>query len=423
MAGLCTARILGDAFEDVIVLDRDPLPDGPIARKGVPQADQFHALMEAARATLEDLFPGFGEDMLKAGATLHDTSREVEFYMEGGFLADGDRRRSAYTATRLLYECVVRRRVAALANVDLRGNCQVTDYRLDETGGTVTGVRVRSTNGEKESLSADLVIDATGQTSRTPNWLEEHGYTPPPVEEVHVDVAYSTTFVDRPEGDRRGFGIVPAPGRPRGGALAPVEDGRWLITLWRMHDDTPPMDPERFKEFAAGLPVPHLKQLLDEHSWRTDRIGHYPFPSSLRRRYEALDRFPDGLLVIGDAIASFNPIYGQRMSVASLEAVQLHHALAADGTENLPWRFFDRASEPVDMAWNMAVGGDHQFPQTEGPKPRGADVLNWYLSRFLRKAHTDSTLSDAFLRVQMMEKSPTSLLHPALVWRVMKPTG
>lgn len=163
--------------------------------------------------------------------------------------------------------------------------------------------------------------------------------------------------------------------------------------------------------------------MLSEHPWRTDGIHHYPFPSNLRRRYETLDRFPEDFLVIGDAIASFNPIYGQGMSVAALEALHLHHSLAADGREELAERYFNRIEDTVDMAWNLAVGSDHQFPQTVGTKPPGADVLNWYLSRLLRKAQTDPVLSDAFLRVQMMEKPPNSLLHPAMVWRVFKPTG
>lgn len=423
IAGLCTTRVLADAFEEVTVIDRDSLPDEPVARKGVPQAHHFHALLEAARATLEDLFPGFGEDILNAGALLHDASREVNFYMEGDFLADGPQRRPAYTATRPLYECVVRRRVGTLDNVRLRPNCQVTEYLRNDAGTTVTGVRVQPTDGETEDLSADLVVDATGRTSRTPKWLDKHGYTPPSVDEVHIDVAYSTTFIDRPEEDRRAVAIIPTPERPRGGVFAPVENNRWLITLWGMHGDDPPTDPEGFEEFAASLPVPHLKQVLDEHPWRTDEIDHYPFPSNLRRHYEAIDRFPEGFLVLGDAVASFNPIYGQGMSVAALEALHLHHALATDGREKLSERYFDRIEDTVDMAWNLAVGSDHQFPQTESPKPHGTDALNWYLSRFLRKAQTDATLSDAFLRVQMMEKSPMSLLHPAMMWRVFRPTG
>lgn len=423
IAGLSSARILADAFTEVTVVDRDPLPDEPVARSGVPQANHFHVLLEAARATFEDLFPGFGRDLLKRGALLHDSSREVELYMEGGCLANGTTRLPAYTATRPLYEYVVRRHVGALDSVRLRPNCHVADYLLDDAGDAVTGVRVQSDDGGTADLQAELVVDATGRTSRTPNWLEEHGYPPPHVDEVQVDVAYSTTFVDRPDGSRLGVGLVPTPERPRGGAIGPVEDNRWLITLWGMHGDDPPTDWEGFEEFAASLPVSHFERLLDEHPYESDEIAHYPFPSNLRRRYENLSRFPDGLLVLGDAIASFNPVYGQGMSVAALEALHLHHALATDGRDDLAERYFDRVEDTLDMAWNLAVGSDHQFPQTQGPKPRGSDVLNWYLSRFLRKAHTDPTLADAFRRVQMMQNPPTSLLHPSMIWRVIKPTG
>jgi len=346
--------------------------------------------------------------------------------MEGGFLADGPRRRTVVAATRPLYEQLLRRRVAGLDGVELRPGCQFTDYVLDDAGERVSGIVVRSTeDGEAppEQLAADLVVDATGRTSRTPEWLDDHGYTAPPVEEVRVDVTYSTVYVDRPDGDRRGVAVFPSPGRPRGGVCIPVEDGRWLVTLWGMHGDDPPTDPEGFVEFAASLPVSHLERLLDEHDRLTDDIPHYPFPANLRRRYEELDRFPDGLIVVGDGVASFNPIYGQGMSVAAFEAVQLHHALAADGLDDLTFRYFDRIEETVDLAWNLAVGSDHQFPQTDGPKPRGTDILNWYLSRYLQQAHTDGKLRDDFFRVQMMELPPSALFRPRNLWRVFGPMG
>lgn len=420
IAGLCAARVLSDAFERVTVFDRDPLPDEAVARRGVPQAQHAHVLLEAGRATFEDLFPGFGEDLLAAGAVTHDGARDADFHMEGGFLADGPRRRPVYSATRPLYEQVVRRRVAALDGVRLRGECQVSDYLAGDDA-TVEGVRVRS-GDDDESVAADLVVDATGRTSRTPEWLHEHGYAAPPTDEVHVDVAYTTTFVERPSGTRHGITVVPSPDRPRGGAVLPVEGDRWQMTLWGMNGEVPPTDPGGIREWAASLPVPDLERLLEEHR-RRGEVAHYPFRSDLRHRYENLDRFPDGLLVLGDAVASFNPIHGQGMSVAALEAVELHHALAAVGLEALPRRFFDRIEGTVDIAWKMAVGGDHRFPGTEGPKPAGTHLLNRYLSRLLRKAHTDGELFDAFFRVQMMEKPPTSLLRPGIAWRVLRPSS
>ncbi len=422
MAGLCAARVLRDAFRKVTIIESDPLPDGASTRRGVPQGRHAHALLEAGRNTLEDLLPGFSEALLSAGGVVFDVSSEGEMYIEGDFLADGTLRQSMYAATRPLYEHTARQHIADIDRIEFRPACQWTDYLHDDDAASVNGVSIKPHEGESEELSADLVIDSTGRTSRTATWLDEQGYPKPTVDEVTVGVTYSTTFLERPPTERSGFLVMPSPEQPDGGAVLPVEGDRWLMTLWSMHNDDPPTDPESVLEYTEELPIPHLRRLLEEHPWRTDDIAQYPFPSNLRRRYEDLDRFPDGLLVLGDAIASFNPIYGQGMTVASLEAVQLHHCLAMNGRENLANRYFDRIKDTVDLAWNMAVGGDLQFPETEGPKPRGTDILNWYLSRLFRRAHTDGALVDAFLRVQMMERPPTSLLHPKIMWRVLKPS-
>lgn len=420
MAGLLAARVLADEFDEVTVIDRDSLPDEPVARRGVPQARHLHILLKAAQATLEDLFPGYGEELISAGGIVIDGARDVNFYTEGDFLADGPRRIPLYCATRPLYEQIVRRRVADLPGVHLRSNCQFNGYLVDEGATTVEGVVM--THQETEELAADLVVDATGRTSRTPAWLEQHGYRPPAVEEVNVDLAYSTVLVERPADDRRAFVVTASPPYTRGGAAHTVEGDRWLVTLFGLHGDHPPTDPEGFAAFAAGLPTSELKRLLDEHTQVSEEITHYPFPANRRYRYEQLERFPGGLVVVGDAIASFNPIYAQGMSVAALEALVLHHVFGAGGREDLARRFFERAAGITDVAWKMAVGADFQFPQTTGPKPRGTDVMNRYLSRLTRKAHTNGTLSEAFFRVLMMERSPNSLLRPDVVLRVLGPT-
>ena len=193
------------------------------------------------------------------------------------------------------------------------------------------------------------------------------------------------------------------------------------MTLFGLHGDHPPTDPDGFRAFADSLPTPALSRLLDGHEWRAGEIHHYPFPSSRRRRYEDLHRFPGGLLVTGDAVASFNPIYGQGMSVAALDALQLHHALAADDLDALASQFFDRVGEVVDIVWRMTVGADFEFPATEGPKPRGTDLFNRYVARVIETAHSDPHVSDAFARVLRLERRPTTLLSPGVAWRVLAP--
>ncbi|WP_459807799.1 FAD-dependent oxidoreductase [Halopiger thermotolerans] len=422
MAGLLAARILADRFREVTIIERDRLPTEPVVRRGVPQGAHPHALLEAGRATLEDLFPGYGEDLVSAGGVVVDFASDVNFYSEGDFLAHGQTPMETFSATRPVIEQIVRQRVSDLDGVRIRSGCRVIDYLLDDTGTIVEGVVIRDGDDQTE-IAADLVVDATGRTSRTPAWLERHGYTPPELEEVYIDVAYSTTFIERPADDRRTFLVPPSAPHTRGGMAAPVEGNRWVVSVHGVHGDHPPTDSAGFVDFAASLPTPVVKDLLDDHRQGSAAIKQYPFPTNRRYRYADLGQFPDGLIVIGDAIASFNPIYGQGMSVAALEALVLHHALATGSTEGLAPRFFDHADEVIDVAWRLAAGSDFAFPQTTGPKPRGTDVIRWYLSLLTRKAHTDSTLSGAFFRVLTMEQPPSTLLRPGKMWRVFKPTG
>jgi 2-polyprenyl-6-methoxyphenol hydroxylase-like FAD-dependent oxidoreductase len=201
----------------------------------------------------------------------------------------------------------------------------------------------------------------------------------------------------------------------------PVEGDRWLVNVHGVHGDHPPTDLDGMGEFAETLPVEHLGRFLRENRVVGD-VEYYPFPSNRRRYYERVDRFPDGLVVVGDAMTSFNPVYGQGMSVAALEALQLHHALV-DGLDGLAARYFDRAASVVDTAWAMAVGADAQFAETTGPTPRGASLFARYLSRLQRRAHDDPDLRVALMRVISMELPPTTLFRPRVLARVLAPIG
>lgn len=418
MAGLCAARVLADGFDEVVVLERDGFPDEPTARDGAPQTSHPHAMLEAGRATLEDLFPGFGEDLLSNGGLMIDAGSEMIYYDQGGCVADTDDRLPMYCASRPLFEHVVRERVRTIGNVTLRGGCQFLDYGL--AGDAVTGVGFRDEDGEEAALDAALVVDATGRTSRTPRWLEEQGFPTPEEDEVTVDVTYSTIRIDRPPADRRVILVAPEADRARGAAFLPIEGDRWEVILQGINGERAPTDRETYVGWAERFPVDEVGRLVREREWVSE-IHHYPFPSSVRRHYEALDRFPDGLVVTGDAIASFNPIYGQGMSVAALDALILHHELADGGLDGLASRFFDRAGEVVDEVWKLAVGNDFIFDGTTGPKPAGTDLFNAYVARLIERAHEDPALTEAFFRVFRLERSVTTLLYPSVVWRVFRP--
>jgi len=420
ISGLLTARVLADVFDRVTVVEHDTLPDEPAARDGTPQTQQPHLLQKSGRTIIDDLFPNFGDEFLAAGGLVIDAASDFNFYDEAGYVAHPATRIPLYAGSRPLLEYILRKRVFDIDGARLLDGSHVADYRLDETGESVVGVETR---GDSEmALPADLTVDATGRASRTPKWLEAQGYTPPEVAEVSVDLAYSAVTVERDSGDTRAFWAPASPPDTRGGGTVPIEGGRREMLVHGVHGDDPPRDVDEFGEFASTLQITELAEILERHEILSEDVSYYPFPSNYRRYYERLDRFPDGLVVVGDAIASYNPVYGQGMSVAALHALVLHHTLADNGLGGLAVRFFDEAEQVIDTAWLMTVGADFQFPQTTGPRPRGAGLMGWYLSRLTSKAHTDRELAERLFRVIMMEEPPASLFRPGVMGRVLKPS-
>ncbi|MFB6157093.1 MAG: FAD-dependent oxidoreductase [Haloferacaceae archaeon] len=419
MAGLCAARVLRDFFDEVVVIERERLPTGPEIRDGAPQTSQPHSMLEAGRVTLNDLFPGFGGAVRAEGGLKLDMADDVVWYDRGGVAAGTDADLPALYASRPLFEHVVRRRIREFDDVTVQDGCSFIAYEHDADGDRITGVRFRDEDGVPTTCDAAVTVDATGRTSRTPAWLDRHGYPVPETERVVVDVTYSTVRIRRPAEVRRGVLIAPEPERPRGAAMLPIEGDRWEVLLQGLHGERAPVEREPFLDWADELPLDDVATQLRNREW-VSGIRRYPFPASVRRHYHALDEFPERLAVIGDAVASFNPIYGQGMSVAALDSLTLHHALA-DGVDELGPRVFSRVSAVVDDAWKTSVTGDFAFDRTDGPKPFGTDLLNRYADRLVTRAHDDGKLTEAFLRVFRMERPATSLLHPRVAWRVLRP--
>jgi 2-polyprenyl-6-methoxyphenol hydroxylase-like FAD-dependent oxidoreductase len=423
MAGLLAARVLADAYAQVTVIDRDDLPQTPMHRRGVPHGRHIHGLLARGQQALEELFPGFTAELVAQGVPAGDLLANGRLYFSGHRLRQAHTGLMVLSASRPMLEGHVRARVRALPNVRFIDRCDVVGLATTPDGRRVTGARVlrRADGSAEELLAADLVVDATGRGSRIPAWLEALGYPRPPKEQVRIGLGYATRIYRQRPGALGGdLAVLQAatPQHPRTGALQVLEGDRWLLTLAGILGDHPPTDPDGFLAFARSLQFPDLYETVRDAEPLDDPVS-FRFPASVRHRYERLDRFPDGLLVVGDAVCSFNPVYGQGMSVAALEALTLRRHLQR-GIQPQPRRFLRDLARLVDVPWDMAAGGDLVFPGVPGRRTLKVRLVSAYLTRLHAAAAHDAHLATTFVRVAGLVAPPQSLLRPGIVVRVLR---
>jgi flavin-dependent dehydrogenase len=420
MAGLLAARVLSDYFAEVVLFERDVLPAAAADRKGVPQGRHAHGLLASGLKILQTLFPGVVDELTARGA-LHVDIKGLRWFDHGGYQA----RCSGIDAllqSRALLEATVRARLRAIPSVRIVDGVAVDSLMASADRSRVEGVRTRRmAGGAEEALTCDLTVDAAGRGSRTPAWLREMGFAAPAEDEVKVGLGYSTRIFKRTPDHLDGdvAMIIPtAPPATRGAGLLAMEGDRWMVTLFGMLGDHPPTDAPGFLEFASTLPAPDVYNLIRDAEPLTDIIG-FKYPTTSRRHYEGLRRFPDGFLVFGDAICSFNPIYGQGMSTAALQAQALASCLS-EGRTKISTRFFSSAAKVLETPWLMSVGGDLRYPSIEGPRTRMGDFMNWYLGKLQIAARGDPALTFTFHSVANLLMPPPALLKPNIALRVVR---
>jgi 2-polyprenyl-6-methoxyphenol hydroxylase-like FAD-dependent oxidoreductase len=416
MAGLAAAAALAERFHRVTIVERDTLPRADAYRRGVPQGRHLHILLPAGRVGLAELLPGVVDDLRAGDARVIDTT-EVRFNIAGGSLLLDDADLDIVSATRPLLESVVRDRVRAQPGVRFLEGQNAVGLLTAPDRSRVTGVRLGKT---EDTLAGDLVVDATGRSSRSPHWVADLGYPSPDEERLQVGVHYTTRLFRREPGDLEDCQAVVVtipPGNRRGGALLAVEGDRWLVTLVGLLGERPPTDLDGFVEYARTLWVADLHEVVAA----AEPLGEAStggFSNYVRRRYDRLRRFPGRYVVTGDALCSLNPVYAQGMSAAIGEARALGQVLDQHELDGVGPRFFQRTKQTVDAAWTMATGADLGYPAVQGPRPARWRLMNAYINRLLRVAHRDPVVAKAFMAVNGMVAPPQHLMRPRIVSRV-----
>lgn len=426
MAGLGTARALANHFDRVTLVERDELTSSTANRKGVPQAQHAHGLLPSGYRILSDYFPKMMDELVAEGALRGDLTEDFLWYQYGGWKLRSNSGLDGIVVSRPHLERKVRERVLALPKVMLLQGHDGEEPVFDSAARRVTGLRVRNrSTGVITTLDADLVVDALGRGSLSPKWLASWGYGEVSETNVAIEVGYATAVFERRPGDLHGgIGAViagTAPQSTRFVAILGAEGNRWIITLAGCLRDYPPTDFAGWKDFARTLPTPDVIDLVKDRE-PMGPIVSYRFPANRHCHYEKLADFPDGYLVTGDAVCSFNPIYGQGMSVALSEARALDRCLGA-GDGDLAKGFFREAARIVANPWAIATGEDYRYPTVEGRRPPGFSLVSRYMERAHRAATRDAVVLRRFFEVASLLAPPPAMMAPAIAWRVFLAGG
>jgi 2-polyprenyl-6-methoxyphenol hydroxylase-like FAD-dependent oxidoreductase len=413
MGGLLAARVLSDFYGTVTVVERDTLPAAAEQRRGVPQGRHFHVLWSRGAEELARLFPGIHDDLIAAGAEVCDDGdlSRVSIRVAGHELSR-DGKFSDPSAVKLhllsrpLLESHLRQRVRAIDNVEiLDGHDFVDPIAADPHRVTGANIVDRGT-GAKRELTADLLVDAMGRSARTPAFLDDLGYGRPVAERSTTNANYTSLQMRIPEGiikERMTF-VVPEPKKPTGGAFSVYEHDTWIFTLTRLADNEPPNDLTGMIRMATQFAPPALLRALK----RGEPIGEisvFRYPGAIWRRYDQMDRFPAGFLVFGDAICSTNPIYGQGMTVAALEATALVDCLA-DGSDDLARRFFAAAAEHIGPMWASNQFND-LYMDSGNPDHAASQQLLDFRETVLSAAESSPALTEKLYRSMNLVDPPT----------------
>ena len=371
LAGMLAARALATSFERITVLERDHFPVSPEPRMGVPQARHVHTLLMGGYRAIESLLPGFDAALAAAGAPQLDWPLDCRIHSQFGWWPRYPSDLVSRFGSRDLIEHTIRQLVVGTPGITVEEGTEAVGLVESPVG--VGGVRFRRRGGgevaEPEEIRADLVVDASGRSSKLPTWLGELGYPSPPEIAVDPQVGYASRYYQPPSGFDRGWKLLLVRNlspSTRGGGIYSVEGGRWIVTLGGYGADYPGQDDDGFLAFAASLGVPDLVDALRTAEPLGPIVG-YRRTVNVLHQLDRMRRWPRGLVALGDAVCGFNPIYAQGMSVAALGARLLGETWAAHGAaDDVEWRFQRGLARLLRDPWELAVHEDYRFPGTKG---------------------------------------------------------
>ncbi|MEQ9236680.1 FAD-dependent oxidoreductase [Coleofasciculus sp. E2-BRE-01] len=431
IAGLLTARVLADHFDQVTIIERDRVPEQPESRAGVPQSHQLHVLLTQGYRILNQLFPGLEEELAGLDVSTLNWTADFQWLLPGGWSPRFPSHLKTQACSRNLLEFLIRKRLAAYRNLDFKEATTVTGLLLNPNRTTVEGVKLRNSNGTDTQLSAQFVVDASGRNSQTPQWLKNVGYEAPQETIVNAFLGYASRWYQSLGNEPLDYHVLylmpQAPHQSRGGVLYRVEGDRWIVCLIGVGRDYPPTDEAGFLDFAQSLSDPSVYEAI-KNAQPISPIYGYRRTENRLRHYERLSHFPNNFVVVGDAVCTFNPVYGQGMTVASLAALVLDQCFkqytqhrSNPDLKDLGKHFQKKLALVNQTPWLMATADDLRWSTTAGDKPNIITrFLQQYIDKVILVASERAEVYQSFIEVIHLIKPTTIFFKPSILWQVIR---
>ncbi|WP_211830250.1 FAD-dependent oxidoreductase [Kistimonas asteriae] len=431
VAGLVAAKAIAPFFEEVILLEKDTLNDENGLHKGVGQGAHAHVLLPSGVELLKQLLDLPSIDLEAFGLVPADTASELKWFQFGVWKTRFHSGIDMGWCYRSRFEWQVRQSVLAVDNIRIESPARVTGLFMSASGHHVAGVCYKVPGSENaditHKLAAELVIDASGRGTHTPRWLENAGIARVVQDEISVQVAYTTRRFRFPPAvsdalDWKVLSIYAEPPNDRrGGLIYPIGSNEWMATLVGGGGEVAPMALDGYLDFAQSLPQPDIYRVLKQ-AIPVGEPCSYRCPGSLWRRYDRMEQWPGHFVVIGDAVCSFNPIYGQGIT-AALKDVQALRSVLEKSTADLSASSMMQLQKMIArgkaVPWHMAACPDFIYPETRGKRPLCLGMTNGYLKALMKLAGRDRVVHQRFIEVFTYLKSPLVLLAPGIMVKVL----
>jgi 2-polyprenyl-6-methoxyphenol hydroxylase-like FAD-dependent oxidoreductase len=423
MAGKLIAAALSPYFHSVQILEKDQQPENKTTvRTGIPQAHHIHALLQAGTDALERLFPGFEEDIVNRGSIKIDALKDLAWFHHGVWKLRFSSNETTLLQTRPMLESYVEDRVNQIANITYTYGTKVKSFILSSDLRKVCGVEVVYENNIK-AITADVVVDTSGAASFTKGWLEKQGITIPE-EQVEIGLCYATrTFklTEQPSDFKIKIIYPDPPNQTLGGTLSMVENNQCIVTLNGYLNTLNPStvkNEEGFIEMAGKLPQPDIYHELRKGTSITE-TAIYQVPQIKWRHFEQVD-LPGGLVVAGDSICRIDPVFGQGMSIAALEALAVQEYFASTSHAGGLGTLQKRLAKIITPVWAMVLCEDFRYGKVKGKRPFGLKFQQWYVKKIFLLSAKNKAIYQDFAKVMNLVSPATILFKPSTLKEVLK---